>query len=189
MRDALVDVRANDAAKAVRSRLPRCAPYDRDQTLLRRNRMSKTTRTIRTIAPTPMYMTFPLVAVNAGAQIHPANRPSHCPRSVCPNQPAHPRLAMTRSEMKELPELHDAGSRRCPGRLLPSRLSGIWASRQSAEPAPADASISAWLAFLRSALVDPDPWRRWLCYLVGGGNGGRFWWHTVPFGGRAPVWK
>jgi hypothetical protein len=59
--------------------------------------MTKTIRMMRTIAPTPMYMTFPLVAVNAGAPIRPAGKPSHCPQSACPNQPAY-RLAMTHSE-------------------------------------------------------------------------------------------
>jgi hypothetical protein len=72
--------------------------------------MSKTTRMIRTIVPTPMYMTFPLVAVNAGAQIRPANRPSHCPQSARPNQPARPWLAMTRSEMKGPHDSHQGQS-------------------------------------------------------------------------------
>ena len=65
--------------------------------------MSKTTRMMTTTVPTPMYMTFPLIAVNAGAQIRPANRPSLCPQSARPNQPAHPWLALTRSEMKGAP--------------------------------------------------------------------------------------
>jgi hypothetical protein len=72
--------------------------------------MSKTTRMIRTIVPTPMYMAFPLVAVNAGAQIRPANRPSHCPQSARPNQPARPWLAMTRSEMKGPHDSHQGRS-------------------------------------------------------------------------------
>jgi len=37
--------------------------------------MSKTTRMIRTIVPTPMYMTFPLVAVNAGRRSAPPTDP------------------------------------------------------------------------------------------------------------------
>ena len=81
---------------------------DGNQTLLRRNRMSKTTRMMRTIVPTPMYMTFPLVTTKAGAQTRPANRPSHCPQSARPNPPAHPWLAMTRSEMKGPHDSHRA---------------------------------------------------------------------------------
>ena len=36
--------------------------------------MRKTTRMMRMIVPTPMYMTFPLVAVNAGAQVLPCQQ-------------------------------------------------------------------------------------------------------------------
>jgi hypothetical protein len=36
--------------------------------------MRKTTRMMRTIVPIPMYMAFPLVAVNAGAQVLPCQQ-------------------------------------------------------------------------------------------------------------------
>jgi hypothetical protein len=75
--------------------------------------MSRTTRMIRTIVPIPMYMTLPLVAVNAGAQIRPANRPSHCPQSARPNQPTRPWLAMTRSEMRGPHDSHQGRSSLC----------------------------------------------------------------------------
>jgi hypothetical protein len=71
--DTRVASRRDDPAKPRR---------DEDQTLLRRNRMSKTIRMMRTIVPIPMYMAFPLVAVKAGAQIR--------------SMPAGPRTAHSR---------------------------------------------------------------------------------------------
>lgn len=51
----------------------------------------------------------------------PANRPSHCPQSARPNQSAHPRPALTRSEMKEGP-MTLIGARSSLGSLESSSL-------------------------------------------------------------------
>jgi hypothetical protein len=59
--------------------------------------MSKTTRMMTTIVPTPMYMTFPLMAVNAGAQIRPGQQTLALP-TVGPSKPADAPLARTDSQ-------------------------------------------------------------------------------------------
>ena len=69
--------------------------------------------------------------------------------------------------------------------------------RLQRDETPPDPVRPGWLGLQRrlgcgwvlQSVLQPDPSRRRLCHPAGGGNGGRFWLHTVPFGGRAPVRK